>query len=46
MGLDHPGGPNLEKIAKECANPDAAIERFPLPKPLKGREGCDFSFQV
>lgn len=44
MGLGYPGGPNLEKMAEQCANQEDAIERFPLPTPLKGREGCDFSF--
>ncbi len=44
MGLQQPGGPNLEKMALNCQNPAEAIKRFPLPIPLKGREGCDFSF--
>ena len=44
MGLDYPGGPNLEKMAMHSKNQSAALERFPLPAPLKGREGCDFSF--
>ena len=44
MGLGYPGGPNLEKMAAECKDHEAAINRFPLPTPLKGREGCDFSF--
>lgn len=44
MGLPYPGGPNLEKIAARCPDPAAAQERFPLPRPLKGRAGCDFSF--
>ncbi|NCO04483.1 MAG: tRNA (adenosine(37)-N6)-threonylcarbamoyltransferase complex transferase subunit TsaD [Alphaproteobacteria bacterium] len=44
MGLGYPGGPNLEKIALTCTDHAGAIERFPLPKPLKGRDGCDFSF--
>jgi len=44
MGLGYPGGPNLEKMALKCTDPTHAIERFPLPEPLKGREGCDFSF--
>lgn len=44
MGLPYPGGPNVEKIAKECTDPAAAIERFPLPSPMKGRKNCDFSF--
>ncbi len=44
MGLPYPGGPNLEKMAQDCKNPNEAIKRFPLPTPLKGRKGCDFSF--
>lgn len=44
MGLPHPGGPNLEKFAKNCTNPVTAAKRFPLPSPMKGRKGCDFSF--
>ncbi len=44
MGLPYPGGPNLEKMAANCQNPTQALEKFPLPTPLKGREGCDFSF--
>lgn len=44
MGLPHPGGPHVEKAAAQCKDFDAAIKRFPLPVPMKGREGCDFSF--
>ncbi len=44
MGLHYPGGPNIEKIAKECSNTDQAIKRFPLPSPMKGKKNCDFSF--
>lgn len=44
MGIPYPGGPNLEKFAAGCTDPDGALARFPLPRPLKGREGCDFSF--
>ncbi len=44
MGLEYPGGPNIEKIAKNCKTPKAAIKRFPLPSPLKGRKDCNFSF--
>jgi N6-L-threonylcarbamoyladenine synthase len=39
MGLGYPGGPAVERAA---LNGDAA--RFALPRPMKGREGCDFSF--
>jgi N6-L-threonylcarbamoyladenine synthase len=44
MGLPHPGGPQVEKMARECTDPAAARARFPLPAPMKGRAGCDFSF--
>lgn len=44
MGLPYPGGPNLEKIAATCPNPEAAIERFPLPRPMMHRKELDFSF--
>ncbi|QCE33845.1 tRNA (adenosine(37)-N6)-threonylcarbamoyltransferase complex transferase subunit TsaD [Acetobacteraceae bacterium] len=39
LGLGWPGGPQIEKLAK-LGNPAF----FSLPRPLKGREGCDFSF--
>jgi tRNA N6-adenosine threonylcarbamoyltransferase len=39
LGLDYPGGPAIERAA---AAGDAA--RFALPRPMKGRPGCDFSF--
>ncbi len=39
LGLGYPGGPVLERLA---AGGDR--ERFPLPRPLVGRPGCDFSF--
>jgi N6-L-threonylcarbamoyladenine synthase len=39
LGLGWPGGPALERLA---AGADPA--RFPLPRPLLGRAGCDFSF--
>jgi len=39
LGLGWPGGPALERLAM---GGDAA--RFVLPRPLKGRPGCDFSF--
>lgn len=44
MGLPYPGGPNLEKAAAQCASQKAALETFPLPRPMQGRPGCDFSF--
>lgn len=39
MGLGFPGGPAVEKAA---ANGDGT--RFQLPRPMKGKPGCDFSF--
>lgn len=44
MGLPYPGGPNLEKAARRCKNPQAALQRFPLPRPLSGRKDSSFSF--
>jgi N6-L-threonylcarbamoyladenine synthase len=37
--LGYPGGPAIERAARDG---DAA--RFPLPRPMLGRPGCDFSF--
>ena len=39
LGLGYPGGPLVEQYATR-GNPI----RFDLPRPLKGRAGCDFSF--
>jgi N6-L-threonylcarbamoyladenine synthase len=39
LGLGYPGGPAVESAALH-GNPT----RFALPRPLKGRPGCDFSF--
>jgi N6-L-threonylcarbamoyladenine synthase len=39
LGLGYPGGPAVESHAQTG---DAT--RFALPRPLKGRAGCDFSF--
>lgn len=39
LGLPWPGGPHLERLA---AQGDARA--VPLPRPLYGRPGCDFSF--
>jgi N6-L-threonylcarbamoyladenine synthase len=44
MGLPYPGGPHVEKEAAQCKDPEKARHRFPLPRPLMGRRGCDFSF--
>jgi N6-L-threonylcarbamoyladenine synthase len=39
LGLGYPGGPLLERAAQSG---DAA--RYALPRPMLGRDGCDFSF--
>jgi N6-L-threonylcarbamoyladenine synthase len=39
IGLGYPGGPAIERTAR-VGDP----HRFALPRPLKGRQGCDFSF--
>lgn len=39
LGLGFPGGPAIQTAA---VSGDA--HRFELPRPLKGRDGCDFSF--
>ncbi|OYV40602.1 MAG: tRNA (adenosine(37)-N6)-threonylcarbamoyltransferase complex transferase subunit TsaD [Rhodospirillales bacterium 20-64-7] len=39
LGLPYPGGPALEAIAAQ-GNPDSVA----LPRPLRHRPGCDFSF--
>ena len=39
LGLPWPGGPHLERLAA-----GGIATRFALPRPLMGREGCDFSF--
>ena len=39
LDLGYPGGPAIERLA---ASGDPA--RFALPRPMKGRPGCDFSF--
>jgi N6-L-threonylcarbamoyladenine synthase len=39
LGLDFPGGPAVEKAA---AGGDP--QRFPLPRPMWRKPGCDFSF--
>lgn len=44
MGLPYPGGPNLQDTALKCTDQSAALERFKLPRPMKGRDNCDFSF--
>jgi N6-L-threonylcarbamoyladenine synthase len=39
LGLAYPGGPALERLASE-GDPTA----LSLPRPMRGRPGCDFSF--
>ena len=39
LGLGYPGGPHLEEAARN-GNPT----RFDFPRPLKGRDDCNFSF--
>jgi N6-L-threonylcarbamoyladenine synthase len=40
MGLEQPGGPAVERLAAEAR--DGGV--FVLPRPMRGRPGCDFSF--
>jgi N6-L-threonylcarbamoyladenine synthase len=44
LGLGYPGGPPVERMAASCGTPERARKKFPLPRPLVGRPGCDFSF--
>ncbi|HEY2884513.1 MAG TPA: tRNA (adenosine(37)-N6)-threonylcarbamoyltransferase complex transferase subunit TsaD [Rhizomicrobium sp.] len=39
LGLPYPGGPNIERLAKR-----GNAKRYALPRPMRGREGADFSF--
>jgi N6-L-threonylcarbamoyladenine synthase len=39
LGLPYPGGPALAELATK-GDP----RRFPLPRPMLGRDSCDFSF--
>ena len=39
LDLPYPGGPRIEALARE-GNP----KRYALPRPMRGREGADFSF--
>lgn len=39
LGLGYPGGPAVEARARKGDN-----QRWVFPRPLLGREGCDFSF--
>ena len=40
LGLPYPGGPNIEKAGARRA----IAKRFALPRPMRGRDGADFSF--
>lgn len=40
LGLGYPGGPRVERAATAATDPG----RFDLPRPMLGRQGCDFSF--
>ncbi len=39
LGLGYPGGPAVARAAET-----GSASRFPLPRPMLGRAGCDFSF--
>jgi N6-L-threonylcarbamoyladenine synthase len=39
LGLPYPGGPNIEKAAQ-----NGNQKRYALPRPMRGRDGADFSF--
>src|SRR5712692_3987165 len=39
LGLGYPGGPLIEQAARS-----GDARRFELPRPMKGRPGCDLSF--
>jgi N6-L-threonylcarbamoyladenine synthase len=39
LGLGYPGGPAIEIAART-----GDMTRYALPRPMKGRAGCDFSF--
>ncbi|NCY20907.1 tRNA (adenosine(37)-N6)-threonylcarbamoyltransferase complex transferase subunit TsaD [bacterium] len=39
VGLPYPGGPAMEKEATH-----GEVGNYSLPRPMKGSEGCDFSF--
>lgn len=44
LGLPFPGGKYVAQLAAQCDDRARAVKKFPLPRPMKGREGCDFSF--
>lgn len=39
LGMRYPGGPEIERAATQ-----GDAKRFPLPRPMVGRDDCDFSF--
>lgn len=39
LGLPYPGGPHLEEAARQ-----GNAKRYALPRPMRGRDGADFSF--
>lgn len=39
LGLEYPGGPAIEKVAR-----NGRANAYPLPRPMAGRPNCDFSF--
>jgi N6-L-threonylcarbamoyladenine synthase len=44
LGLPFPGGKYVAQLAAQCPDRQVAKKIYDLPRPLKGREGCDFSF--
>ncbi len=44
MGLAYPGGPNLEKFAHLCDDPELALRDFPFSIPMEHSGEMDFSF--
>lgn len=44
MGLGWPGGPAVERLAATCMDPARAKATYDFPRPMVGKEGCDFSF--
>ncbi len=44
LGLPFPGGKHVAELAAQCKDITAAEKQFSLPRPMVGRDGCDFSF--
>jgi N6-L-threonylcarbamoyladenine synthase len=44
LGMPFPGGKYVAELAAQCEDRKAAAEKYALPRPMKGRKGCDFSF--